>query len=201
MRITLVSIHVEDQDRALAFYRDVLGFVAKVDIPMGPYRWLTVVAPDRLDGPELVLEPNAHPAARAYQDALLRDGIPVTSFEVDDVDAEHRRLRGKGVAFTRPPSDAGPVRVAVFADTCGNLVQIPRPAIGRLSALRARPARRVEAAGIEPASGSLPPFDPTCVVRDLLVERRAGTDALSSTPSWKSLAVRVQALPDGQPAF
>lgn len=124
MRITLMSIHVEDQDRALAFYRDVLGFVPKVDIPMGPYRWLTVVAPDRLDGPELVLEPNAHPAARAYQDALLRDGIPMTSLEVDDVDAEHRRLREKGVAFTRPPSDAGPVRVAVFADTCGNLLQI-----------------------------------------------------------------------------
>jgi catechol 2,3-dioxygenase-like lactoylglutathione lyase family enzyme len=124
VRITLVSIHVEDQDRALAFYRDVLGFVPKVDIPMGAYRWLTVVAPDALDGPELVLEPNAHPAARAYQDALLRDGIPVTSFEVDDVDAEHRRLRGKGLPFTRPPADAGPVRVAVFADTCGNVVQI-----------------------------------------------------------------------------
>ena len=82
------------------------------------------MAPDRPDGPELVLEPNAHPAARAYQDALLRDGIPVNSFEVDDVDAEHRRLRGKGVEFTRPPSDAGPVRIAMFADTCGNLVQI-----------------------------------------------------------------------------
>ena len=124
MRITLVSIHVENQDRALAFYRDVLGFVPKMDIPMGAYRWLTVVAPDRPDGPELVLEPNAHPAARAYQDALLRHGIPMNSFEVDDVDAEHRRLRERGVEFTRPPSDAGPVRIAVFADTCGNLVQI-----------------------------------------------------------------------------
>ncbi|HEY3587548.1 MAG TPA: VOC family protein [Myxococcaceae bacterium] len=124
MRITLVSIHVENQDRALAFYRDVLGFVPKMDIPMGAYRWLTVVAPDRPDGPELVLEPNAHPAARAYQDALLRDGIPVNSFEVDDVDVEHRRLRERGVEFTRPPTDAGPVRIAVFADTCGNLMQI-----------------------------------------------------------------------------
>jgi catechol 2,3-dioxygenase-like lactoylglutathione lyase family enzyme len=124
VRITLVSIHVEDQERALVFYRDVLGFLPKTDIPMGAYRWLTVVAPDRPDGPELVLEPNAHPAARAYQDALLRDGIPVNSFEVDDVDAEHHRLRGKGVEFTRPPTDAGPVRIALFADTCGNLVQI-----------------------------------------------------------------------------
>jgi len=124
VRITLVSIHVEDQDRALAFYRDVLGFVPKVDIPMGKFRWLTVVTPDRPEGPELVLEPNAHPAARAYQDALLRDGIPMNSFEVDDVDAEHRRLRERGVEFTRPPSDAGPVRIAVFADTCGNLIQI-----------------------------------------------------------------------------
>jgi catechol 2,3-dioxygenase-like lactoylglutathione lyase family enzyme len=124
VRITLVSIHVEDQGGALAFYRDVLGFVPKKDIPMGAYRWLTVVSPDRPDGPELVLEPNAHPAARAYQGALLRDGIPVNSFEVDDVDAEYRRLRAKGVEFTRPPSDAGPVRIAMFADTCGNLVQI-----------------------------------------------------------------------------
>ena len=124
MRITLVSIHVENQDRALAFYRDVLGFVPKTDVPMGQYRWLTVVAPDRPDGPELVLEPNAHPAARAYQDALLRDGIPMNSFEVDDVAAEHRRLRERGVEFARPPSDAGPVRIAVFADTCGNLIQI-----------------------------------------------------------------------------
>jgi len=124
VRITLVSIHVEDQERALTFYRDVLGFVPKVDIPMGAYRWLTVVSPERPDGTQLVLEPNAHPAARAYQDALLRDGIPITSFEVDDVDAEHGRLRGRGVVFTRPPTDAGPVRVAVFADTCGNLIQI-----------------------------------------------------------------------------
>ena len=124
MRIALVSIFVENQDRALAFYRDVLGFVPKADIPMGQYRWLTLVSPERADGPELVLEPNAHPAARAFQDALLRDGIPVNSFEVDDVDAEHRRLRERGVEFTRPPSDAGPVRIAVFADTCGNLVQI-----------------------------------------------------------------------------
>jgi hypothetical protein len=98
-----------------------------MDIPMGAYRWLTVVAPDRPDGPELVLEPNAHPAARAYQDALLRDGIPVNFFEVDDVEAEHRRLRERGVEFTRPPTDAGPVRIATRAGLAAQRQEWPRP--------------------------------------------------------------------------
>jgi len=124
MRITLVSIHVEDQDRALAFYRDVLGFVPKVDIPMGAYRWLTVVSPDRLDGPELVLEPNAHPAAREFQRAMYRDGIPLASFATGDVDAEFQRLRARGVAFRQEPKTMGPVRTAVFDDGCGNWIQI-----------------------------------------------------------------------------
>jgi catechol 2,3-dioxygenase-like lactoylglutathione lyase family enzyme len=124
LRIRLTSLMVEDQDRALAFYTDVLGFRKKHDIPLGEYRWITVVSPEGPDDVELVLEPNANPAARAFQEAMLKQGIPVKAFEVDDLEAEHARLRDRGVAFTRPPTRAGPVSLAIFADTCGNLIQI-----------------------------------------------------------------------------
>jgi catechol 2,3-dioxygenase-like lactoylglutathione lyase family enzyme len=124
MRINLTSVLVDDQAKALAFYTDLLGFVVKNDIPMGEHRWLTVVSPESPDGPELLLEPDAHPAARPFKAALVEDGIPFTSFAVDDVRAEHQRLLARGVGFTQPPTDMGPVTTAVFDDTCGNLIQI-----------------------------------------------------------------------------
>jgi catechol 2,3-dioxygenase-like lactoylglutathione lyase family enzyme len=115
---------VGDQAKALTFYTDVLGFLKKKDVPMGKHRWLTVVSPDDPDGTELLLEPDQHPAARTYKDALVADGIPFTSFGVDDVHAEYERLKGLGIRFTQAPTDMGPVTVAVFDDTCGNLIQI-----------------------------------------------------------------------------
>ena len=124
MRINLTSVYVDDQDKALRFYTEVLGFVSKTDVPTGEYRWLTVVSPDAPDGVELLLEPDAHPAAKAFKEALAADGIPLTQFAVDDVAAEHERLRGLGVLFTQEPVDMGPVTTAVFDDTCGNLIQI-----------------------------------------------------------------------------
>lgn len=124
MRINLASIHVDDQDKALRFYTDVLGFVKKTEVPVGEFRWLTVVSPDEPNGVELVLEPSDHPAVGPYKRALVADGIPFTSFAVDDVDAEFRRLRSRGVRFTQEPADMGPVRTAVFDDTCGNLIQM-----------------------------------------------------------------------------
>ncbi|WP_052849529.1 VOC family protein [Streptomyces avicenniae] len=124
MRIHLSSIFVDDQDKALRFYTDVLGFVKKTEVPLGEYRWLTVVSPEDPDGTELVLEPEGHPAARPYKEALAQDGIPVTSFAVTDVRAEADRLRGLGVRFTQEPLETGPVTTAVFDDTCGNLIQI-----------------------------------------------------------------------------
>ena len=124
MRINLTSVYVDDQDKALRFYTEVLGFVKKTDVPPGEYRWLTVVSPDAPDGVELLLEPDAHPAAKAFKEALAADGIPLTQFAVDDVAAEHERLRGLGVLFTQEPVDMGPVTTAVFDDTCGNLIQI-----------------------------------------------------------------------------
>jgi catechol 2,3-dioxygenase-like lactoylglutathione lyase family enzyme len=124
MRINLASIHVDDQAKALAFYTDVLGFVKKNDIPLGEYRWLTVVSPAEPDGVELVLEPSDHPAVGPYKDALVADGIPFTSFAVDDVQKEYERLRGLGVTFTQEPTVMGPVTTAVLDDTCGNLIQI-----------------------------------------------------------------------------
>ncbi|MGY4911071.1 VOC family protein [Micromonospora aurantiaca (nom. illeg.)] len=124
MRINLTSVYVDDQDKALRFYTEVLGFVKKTDVPTGEYRWLTVVSPDAPDGVELLLEPDAHPAAKAFKEALAADGIPLTQFAVDDVAAEHDRLRGHGVLFTQEPVDMGPVTTAVFDDTCGNLIQI-----------------------------------------------------------------------------
>ena len=124
MRINLTSVLVDDQAKALAFYTDVLGFVKKTEIPLGEARWLTVVSPEAPDGVELVLEPDAHPAAKQFKAALMSDGIPWTSFAVDDVQAEFDRLKGLGVTFTQEPAQMGPVTTAVFDDTCGNLVQI-----------------------------------------------------------------------------
>jgi catechol 2,3-dioxygenase-like lactoylglutathione lyase family enzyme len=124
MRINVTSVLVDDQAKALAFYTDVLGFVKKTDVPTGDFRWLTVVSPEAPDGVELLLEPDEHPAARPFKEALVADGIPFTSFAVDDVQAEFDRLSGKGVTFVQPPTPMGPVTTAVFDDTCGNLIQI-----------------------------------------------------------------------------
>jgi catechol 2,3-dioxygenase-like lactoylglutathione lyase family enzyme len=124
MRIVVTSVLVDDQDKALRFYTDVLGFVKKTEVPLGAHRWLTVVSPDDLDGVELVLEPDEHPAIKPFKRALVEDGIPFTSFGVKDVNAEYNRLVGAGVRFTQPPVDMGPVTTAVFDDTCGNLIQI-----------------------------------------------------------------------------
>ena len=124
MRINLTSVLVDDQDRALAFYTDVLGFVKKTDFPVGEHRWLTVVSPDAPDGPELVLEPDAHPAAKPFKEALVSDGIPYTSFAVEDARAEFDRLSGLGVRFVEEPVEMGPMTTAVLDDTCGNLIQI-----------------------------------------------------------------------------
>jgi catechol 2,3-dioxygenase-like lactoylglutathione lyase family enzyme len=124
MKITLTSVLVDDQAKALRFYRDILGFKLKHDIPMGAHRWLTLVSPEQPDGVELVLEPDQHPAARPFKTALVADGIPCTSFGVDDVHKVHDRLTKLGVKFTQPPVVMGPVTTAVFEDTCGNLLQI-----------------------------------------------------------------------------
>jgi catechol 2,3-dioxygenase-like lactoylglutathione lyase family enzyme len=124
MRINLTSVLVDDQDKALRFYTEVLGFRPKYDIPMGQARWITVVSPDNPDGTELVLEPDAHPAARPFKEALVADGIPFTAFEVDDVQSEYERLSGLGVRFTQQPTAMGQVTTAVLDDTCGNLIQI-----------------------------------------------------------------------------
>ncbi len=124
MRITLTSVLVDDQEKALRFYTDVLGFVKKNDIQMGEHRWLTVVSPEDPDGVELVLEPGGHPAVGPFKDALVADGIPFTSFSVADVQQEYDRLTALGVTFTQGPVAMGPVTTAVLDDTCGNLVQI-----------------------------------------------------------------------------
>ena len=124
MRINLTSVLVDDQAKALSFYTDVLGFVSKTEMPLGEYRWLTVVSPDDPDGTELLLEPDAHPAAKVFKAALVSDGIPFTSFAVDDVATEFARLGQLGVRFTQEPAEMGPVTTAVFDDTCGNLIQI-----------------------------------------------------------------------------
>jgi catechol 2,3-dioxygenase-like lactoylglutathione lyase family enzyme len=128
MKITLTSVLVDDQAKALAFYTDVLGFQVKQDVPLGEHRWLTVVSPEAPEGVELLLEPDEHPAARPFKAALVEDGIPFTSFAVDDVEREYERLQALGVRFTQPPTDMGPVTTAVLDDTCGNLIQIATPA-------------------------------------------------------------------------
>lgn len=124
MRINLASVFVDDQDKALRFYTEVLGFQKKTEIPLGDARWLTVVSPEDPDGTELVLEPDGHPAVRPFKQALVSDGIPYTSFAVDDVRKEFERLQGLGVRFTQEPVDMGPVTTAVLDDTCGNLIQL-----------------------------------------------------------------------------
>jgi catechol 2,3-dioxygenase-like lactoylglutathione lyase family enzyme len=124
MRINLASVLVDDQDKALRFYTDVLGFQKKTEIPLGDHRWLTVVSPDEPEGVELVLEPDEHPAAKPFKHALVNDGIPFTSFAVDDVQREYERLSARGVRFTQAPTTMGTVTTAVLDDTCGNLIQI-----------------------------------------------------------------------------
>jgi len=124
MKIYITSLFVDDQDKALYFYTSVLGFVKKHEIPLGEHKWLTLVSPGNEDGPELGLEPAEHPAVKPFRDALMADGIPATSFAVDDVKTEYERLVGRGVVFTQKPTDMGPVSVATFDDTCGNLIQI-----------------------------------------------------------------------------
>ena len=126
MKIYVTSVLVDDQEKALQFYTNVLGFVKKNDIPLGEARWLTVVSPENAAGPELLLEPDSHPAAGPFKEALAADGIPVTSFAVDDVDAEFQRLRDLGVQFTQEPLEMGGVTTAIFDDTCGNLIQIAK---------------------------------------------------------------------------
>ena len=125
IRINVTAVYVDDQDKALAFYTDVLGFVKKTEIPLGDeLRWLTVVSPAEPDGTELLLEPDAHPAARPFKEALVTDGIPFTSFAVDDARAEYDRLLALGARFTQEPLEMNGVTTAVLDDTCGNLIQI-----------------------------------------------------------------------------
>ena len=124
MRIVVTSVFVDDQDVALAFYTEKLGFIKKTEFPAGEHRWLTVTAPDDPDGIELALEPSDHPAVGPFRQALVEDGIPYTSFAVDDVDAEYERLQALGVRFTQAPLAMGPMTTAVLDDTCGNLIQI-----------------------------------------------------------------------------
>jgi len=124
VRIKLSSVMVDDQERALRFYTTILGFVKKRDLPAGEYRWLTLVSPETPDQVELVLEPNANPAAKTFQRALFEQGIPLTAFEVADVNSEYERMRKLGVVFRCEPTPAGPTTIAVFEDTCGNLIQM-----------------------------------------------------------------------------
>ena len=124
MRITVTSVLVDDQEKALRFYTDVLGFVKKTGLPVGEHRWLTVVSPEDPDGVELALEPDEHPAARPFKQALVEDGIPFTSFAVADVHQEYERLTGLGVTFPQPPTVVGAMTMAVLDDTCGNLIMI-----------------------------------------------------------------------------
>jgi catechol 2,3-dioxygenase-like lactoylglutathione lyase family enzyme len=124
MKIVVTSIFVDNQDKALDFYTKKLGFVKKTEVPLGTVRWLTVVSPSDPDGTQLVLEPDSHPAVGPFKKALMEDGIPFTSFGVEDVRAEYERLRTAGVVFTQPPTKMGPVTTAVLADTCGNLIQL-----------------------------------------------------------------------------
>ncbi|EIM06829.1 hypothetical protein A1A1_09786 [Planococcus antarcticus DSM 14505] len=124
MNIIVTSLFVEDQDEALKFYSETLGFVKKHDLPIGEFRWITVVSPDNQQGTELVLEPNVHPAAKEYQQKIFAEGVPATMFGVDDVQKEYERLLEHGVIFTVVPTEMGTVKIAVFDDTCGNLIQL-----------------------------------------------------------------------------
>lgn len=124
MKIKLTSIMVDDQDKALRFYTEVLGFVKKHDIPVGQFRWITVVSPDGPGDVELSLEPNANPIGKTFQEGIFKQGIPATAFEVENIEQEFQRLKALGVVFTKDPSRQGPVTIAVCADTCGNLIQL-----------------------------------------------------------------------------
>ena len=124
MRITLTGVFVSDQDKALRFYTETLGFVKKHDVPVGEFKWLTVVSPDDPDGTELLLEPNENPVAQEYQKGIFDQGIPAASFSVTDIRAEYEKLKSLGVAFTMEPTELPNVTIAVFDDTCGNLIQI-----------------------------------------------------------------------------
>src|SRR5699024_10853845 len=124
MNIIVTSLFVDNQDKALAFYTDILGFVKKHDVPAGNFRWLTVVSKDDENGTELVLEPNDNIAAQDYQNSLMQQGIPATMFGTDDIDEEFKRLKSHGVEFTMEPKAAGEIKLAVFNDTCGNLIQL-----------------------------------------------------------------------------
>lgn len=124
MKINLTSVFVDDQDKALKFYTEILGFVKKMDMPAGEFKWLTVVSPEEPDGVQLLLEPNNNPAAKAYQKAIFEQGIPATSFAVDDIQQEYDRMKKLGVMFTQEPTPMGPVTVATLDDTCGNLIQL-----------------------------------------------------------------------------
>jgi catechol 2,3-dioxygenase-like lactoylglutathione lyase family enzyme len=128
MQIKFVSVMVEDQERALRFYTDVLGFVKVEDVPVGEYRWLTVTSPDGVDGVELVLEPTAFPPARAYQKALYDAGVPATAFVTSDIHGEVERLKVAGVKFRGEPVDMGSVTGVTLEDTCGNLIHLVQPA-------------------------------------------------------------------------
>jgi catechol 2,3-dioxygenase-like lactoylglutathione lyase family enzyme len=124
IRINVTSVFVDDQDKALKFYTEKLGFIKKTDIPVGEYKWLTVVSPAEPNGVELLLEPDQNPAAQAYKQSIFEQGIPATSFAVDDIQAEYERMQALGVEFTAPPAAMGPVTIATLNDTCGNLIQI-----------------------------------------------------------------------------
>jgi glyoxylase I family protein len=127
MKIKLNSIFVDDQDKALKFYTEILGFKKSKEIPVGEFKWLTVTSSEGHSDVELVLEPNANPAAKQYQESIFKQGIAITAFEVDDIKAEYERLKALGVMFTMVPTNAGPVTIAIFSDTCGNLIQLYQP--------------------------------------------------------------------------
>ena len=124
MRIKLTSVYVDDQDKALKFYTEVLGFVKKRDIPVGEFKFLTVVSPEEPDGTELLLEPSDNPAAKVFKKALVEQGIPLATFFVDDIQKEYQRMKKLGVKFTMEPTPMGPTTAAVFDDTCGNYIQL-----------------------------------------------------------------------------
>lgn len=124
MKFRMLSVFTDDQSKAEEFYVGKLGMQVRHDIPLGEYRWLTVVSPDDPDGPELLLEPAGHPAVKPWRDAMMADGIPLIQIAVDDCQAEYERLSSAGVVFTQKPVDMGTVVTAVFDDTCGNLIQL-----------------------------------------------------------------------------
>ena len=128
MKITLASITVDDQEEALRFYTNVLGFEKKHDIPIGPYRWLTVTSPEGMAGVELVLEPTVFPPSKTYQQALFDAGIPATAFISADIEAEYQRLKERGVTFRGEPMHMGPFTAVLFEDGCGNLINLVQPA-------------------------------------------------------------------------